>query len=171
MLGGALYGTMTGFLLSAAAAMASALAAFLLSRYAFRSAINRWLSRHLVLSRIDEEIAARDWRFVLLLRLSPVIPFSLGSYALGLTTLRLGAFLLGTLGALPALFAFVYTGALSGLAVTTLAGAKAAPRPLEVTVLAAGLVFTVVTIVYFAGIARKAMREDLLRSPRHSGPP
>ena len=162
VLGGALYGVVSGFVLASAATLASSVAAFLLARHAFRAPIHRWLSHHLVLSRIDEEIARRGWRFVLLLRLSPVVPFSLGSYAFGLTTVRLRAFLIGTLGALPALFAFVYTGALSGLALAILGG-KAVPGPLEMGLFGLGLLFTLVTLVYFAGIARKAVRGDLLR--------
>jgi uncharacterized membrane protein YdjX (TVP38/TMEM64 family) len=165
MVGGALYGAINGFLLSAAATLASSIAAFLLSRYAFRAAIHRWLSHHMVLARIDEEIARRGWRFVLLLRLSPVVPFSLGSYAFGLTTISLHSFLLGTLGALPALFAFVYSGALSGMAVATLLGTQARPGPFEMALFGIGLLVTFVTIVYFAQIARKAIRGDLLRPP------
>lgn len=163
MVGGALYGAVNGFLLSAMAALASSIAAFLLSRYAFRTAIHRWLSHHLVLARIDEEISRRGWRFVLLLRLTPVVPFSLGSYAFGLTTIRLPSFLMGTLGALPALFAFVYSGTLSGMAVATLMGTHAMPGSLEVTLFGIGLVVTIVTIVYFIQIARKAIRVDLLQ--------
>jgi uncharacterized membrane protein YdjX (TVP38/TMEM64 family) len=163
VMGGALFGALQGFLLSASATVISAVAAFLLSRYAFRAPIHRWLSQHMVLSRIDEEIARRGWRFVLLLRLSPVVPFSLGSYAFGLTKVGFRAYLLGTLGALPALFAFVYTGAVSGMAVATMLGTKAGPGALETVLFGCGLVFTVVMIVYFAQIARKAIRSDLLR--------
>lgn len=164
VVGGALYGAFYGFILSAAATLTSSIAAFLLSRYAFRALIHRWLSHHMVLARIDEEIARRGWHFVLLLRLSPVVPFGLGSYAFGLTTVTLRSFLLGTLGALPALFAFVYTGALSGMAVATLLGRQAKPGPLEMALFGIGLLVTFVTIVYFAQIARKAIRGDLLQT-------
>ncbi|MDD4914308.1 MAG: VTT domain-containing protein [Methylococcales bacterium] len=165
MLGGALYGVPMGFLLSSVATLLSSVAAFVLSRHALRAPIHRWLSHHLVLARIDDEIARRGWHFVLILRLSPLVPFGLGSYALGLTTVRLRAFLFGTLGALPALFALVYAGSLSGMAISFMLGAKAMPRPIELALFVAGLIFTVVMLMYFTHIARKAIRMDHLKAP------
>lgn len=161
MLGGALYGLSVGFMLSAAATLLSSAVAFLLSRHAFRAPIHRWLSHHLILSRIDHEISRRGWHFVLILRLSPLVPFGLGSYALGLTTVRIRDFLIGTLGALPALFALIYAGSLSGMALSIMFGAKAMPKPVEIGLFSGGLVFTFLMLAYFTHIARKAIRMDM----------
>jgi uncharacterized membrane protein YdjX (TVP38/TMEM64 family) len=169
ILGGALYGTVTGFALSLAAMLPGSVVAFLLSRYAFRAPIRRWLSHHLVLSRIDDEIALRGWRFVLLLRLSPIVPFSVASYAFGLTTVQMRAYLLGTLGVLPALLMFVYTGQLSGLALVTALGGQPEFGRLETISLAVGLFFTLVTVAYFMRIARRSIRRDLLQSTSIEG--
>lgn len=171
VLGGALFGVVTAFLLSTVALLTSSVAAFLLARYAFREPVRRWLSRHLALARIDEEIARRGWHFVLLLRLSPVVPFSLGSYAFGLTRVGPRDFFIGTLGALPALFACTYTGALSGLALAVLGG-RAAPGLPELLFLGIGLLCTLVAMVYIIDMARKAVRADLLKpaAPSESPP-
>ena len=155
---GALYGLLKGFLLSAVGINFGALIAFLLSRYAYRSNIDDWESRHLSIQHLDKEIAARGWIFVLLLRLSPVAPYSLASYAFGLTRISMGAYLLGSIGATPALLAYVYTGSISGMALMTLTGNNATLNPYQFTTLILGFIATVAGALYFAHIARKGLK-------------
>jgi uncharacterized membrane protein YdjX (TVP38/TMEM64 family) len=55
------------------------------------------------------------WRTVAMLRLVPVLPHSLGNYALGLTRLPVGAYAFGSLlGQLPMTIAYVDFGAAGG---------------------------------------------------------
>jgi len=58
------------------------------------------------------------WRIVALLRISPVMPFSLTSYALGFSGISFRDYFLGTLASLPALLGYVVIGALGNLGVT-----------------------------------------------------
>jgi uncharacterized membrane protein YdjX (TVP38/TMEM64 family) len=155
---GALYGLLEGFLVSAIGVNIGALIAFLLSRYAYRSNIDDWESRHLSIQHLDKEIALRGWIFVLLLRLSPVAPYSLASYAFGLTRISMGAYMLGSIGATPALLAYVYTGSLSGLALLTLAGNNVELNPVQLTMLIVGFIATVASVFYFMHIARKGLQ-------------
>jgi uncharacterized membrane protein YdjX (TVP38/TMEM64 family) len=60
-------------------------------------------------------LAQDGWRLVCVLRVSPVMPFAMTSYALGLTGISQRAYLLGTLAALPALLGYVTVGALAGM--------------------------------------------------------
>jgi uncharacterized membrane protein YdjX (TVP38/TMEM64 family) len=159
ILSGALYGLLEGFLLSAAGINFGALIAFLLSRYAYRINIDDWESRHLSIQHLDKEIAKRGWIFVLLLRLSPIAPYSLASYAFGLTRISMGAFMLGSIGATPALLAYVYTGSLSGMALMTLTGNNMELNSLQLTSLIVGFIATVAGVCYFANIARKGLKE------------
>lgn len=163
ILGGALYGMVAGLLLSAAATVSGAMAAFLLCRHAFRSAIHAWLSEHVALARMDREIARHGWRFVLLFRLSPLFPFSLGSYALGLTEIKPVAFLVGTAGAIPNMIVLVSTGALSGLALDAMTDLQGRAGLPEAMILAVGLVATIVINIYLVRIARRALRD--IRDP------
>lgn len=155
---GALYGLLNGFLLSAVGVNFGALIAFLLSRYAYRSNIDDWESRHLSIQHLDKEIALRGWIFVLLLRLSPLAPYSLASYAFGLTRISMGAYMLGSIGATPALLAYVYTGSLSGMALMTLTGNNVELNPFQLTMLILGFIATVAGVSYFAHIARKGLQ-------------
>jgi uncharacterized membrane protein YdjX (TVP38/TMEM64 family) len=155
---GALYGLLDGFFLSAVGVNFGALIAFLLSRYAYRSNIDDWESRHLSIQHLDKEIALRGWIFVLLLRLSPVAPYSLASYAFGLTRISIGAYMLGSIGATPALLAYVYTGSLSGMAIMTLTGNNTELNFFQLSSLILGFIATITGVIYFAHIARKGLK-------------
>ena len=155
---GAIFGLLKGFLLSAIGVNAGALIAFLLSRYAFRSNIDDWESRHLSIQHLDKEVALRGWLFVFLLRLSPIAPYSLASYAFGLTRISTGAYMLGSIGATPALLAYVYTGSLSGMALMTLAGNNMKLNYFQLSTLIIGFIATVASVCYFSYIARKSLQ-------------
>jgi uncharacterized membrane protein YdjX (TVP38/TMEM64 family) len=109
---GATYGIYQGFLISSVGLMAGGSLAFILSRSVLRPWVERLLSRHPRFIKLEQAVGPDDWRFVCLVRLSPVMPFALTSYCLGLTTVNHRAFSLGTLASLPALACFVAIGAL-----------------------------------------------------------
>jgi len=123
------------------------LLSFTLARYGLRRPLERWVSKRISVARFDRAIAERNWRFVLLIRLSPVAPFSFISYAFGLTQVRLVDFLLGTAGSLPALTAYVYSGALSRNLFSVFAGQDGGPKWLQVSLLIAGILFTIMAVV------------------------
>lgn len=110
---GYLFGPVKGTAIVSLASTAGALAAFLLARSALRPLVSRALagagSRF---EALDASLGADGGRLVFLIRLSPLFPYSLTNYALGLTSVRLLPYLLSSwLGALPGTFAFVYLGA------------------------------------------------------------
>ena len=73
-----------------------------------------------------EQALARDgWKLVCLIRISPVMPFAVTSYALGLSSVRFRAYVLGTLASLPPLLAYVLAGRLAGLGRCNWAPARA----------------------------------------------
>ena len=111
---GAVYGIGLGFVTSALGILAAALAAFGLSRSLLRPLIAAALGRRARLAAFDARVTRDRWRTVFLLRISPVMPFSLTSYALGLSGIALGDYSLGTLAALPPLFGYVVIGAWGG---------------------------------------------------------
>lgn len=109
---GAVYGTALGFGLSAGGVLTGAVLAFILARSMFRPAIARLISGRARLGHLDAAVARDGWRLVCLMRVSPVMPFSVTSYALGLTGIRFRCYALGTLASLPALLVYVLIGAL-----------------------------------------------------------
>ncbi|HEX6077356.1 MAG TPA: VTT domain-containing protein [Micromonosporaceae bacterium] len=81
--------------------------------------IGRWLGREFVAvqtraSRLDGWLASRGVAAVVTVRVLPVAPFGLVSYAFGASGVRLGAYLVGTVvGMLPATAVYVNLGAAS----------------------------------------------------------
>ncbi|MEH3118759.1 MAG: VTT domain-containing protein [Methylorubrum populi] len=110
VLAGALYGPGTGFGLAAAGTLLGAGLSFALGR-AWAARRPRPGSNRL--RQIDAMIVRDGWRAVCLLRLSPVMPFALTSWALSLSRVSPAAYGLGTLAALPSLLVYVVTGSLS----------------------------------------------------------
>lgn len=116
VLAGFLFGLWIGTAVVSVAAMIGAVLAFLSARYVFFEAIHRmaqtrpWLGKWL--AAIDTGFRERGAYYVLLLRLTPVIPFWTLNLGLGLTRLRLRDYWWATqLGMLPATLVVVNAGA------------------------------------------------------------
>ena len=150
---GATYGLGTGFALAAASTMAGALLAFLVSRSLFRGYIESKLRHRPRLLNLDRMIARDGWKLVCLLRISPVMPFSATSYALGLSSIGLGGYLLGTLASLPALFGYVFIGTLAD---ASLSAWQTGANPIKWSLLAIGVIATVALTVQIGRIAMRA---------------
>jgi uncharacterized membrane protein YdjX (TVP38/TMEM64 family) len=112
VLGGMLFGTITGFAICAGSLLAAALIAFVFARYFFRAASRRIAARFLDLDRLEVRLPKQGWRYALMIRAAPIAPFAITSYALGLMPITFGEYLLTTLAALPFLFVCVYFGSI-----------------------------------------------------------
>ena len=91
-------------------AMVGSLLAMLLGRYLLRNAIERKALRVRTFRAIDIAVRREGFKFTFLLRMCPLIPFSLLSYILGLTSISIRNYLLGGFGIVPGTVAFVYLG-------------------------------------------------------------
>ena len=112
MMAGAALGFAPGLALSITSTMFGGWLAFKVSRSALRNRISRWLEDNPAMARLDDAMNSEGWLMVALLRISPVMPFALTSYGLGLTRISQRDFLLGTLASLPALTGYVAIGAI-----------------------------------------------------------
>jgi uncharacterized membrane protein YdjX (TVP38/TMEM64 family) len=117
---GAFFGLGLGFSLSAAGLFLGGLAAFLSSRYCFRSYFETLLRRRRVFYRFEQGVVAGGWRIVALLQMSHVLPFGLMNYAFGVSSIGIKPYLLGLFGAVPALFIYVYSGAVTKVVISTM---------------------------------------------------
>jgi uncharacterized membrane protein YdjX (TVP38/TMEM64 family) len=112
---GLVFGMWWGALWAALGSLLGAIAGFLLARYLGGGLAARagWRRAAALLERAE----AGGWRMVAIFRLVPVIPHSLTNFALGLTGVRLGAYVLGSfLGQLPLTIAYADLGAAGGRA-------------------------------------------------------
>ncbi|CRG94015.1 SNARE associated Golgi protein, putative [Plasmodium gallinaceum] len=85
---------------------------FFISRYLIHNYIYKKLMVYPIYLAFNQAINSNGLSFVLLIRLSPILPASLVSYILGVTSLKYKDFAIGSVSALPSIFLFVYIGAL-----------------------------------------------------------
>ena len=91
--GGAIFGVAAGTAYVFCAAVLGSSLGFLISRYVARAAVERRLAGNEKFAAIDRAVGRQGRWIVFLLRLSPVFPFSLLNYALGLTSVRFADYL------------------------------------------------------------------------------
>ena len=164
---GAIFGLARGIAYVMVGATIGASLAFLLGRYLARGAIEQRLEGDSRFAAIDSAVGREGLKIVLLLRLSPVFPFNLLNYALGLTNVRFVDYFIACLGMIPGTLVYIYYGKLAG-DVAQLAGGAAVGRGAEYyAVLVLGLVATVVVTTIVTRTARRALQEATGR-PRHT---
>jgi pyruvate/2-oxoglutarate dehydrogenase complex dihydrolipoamide dehydrogenase (E3) component/uncharacterized membrane protein YdjX (TVP38/TMEM64 family) len=155
---GTLFGLKTGFFVVVIGANLGALCSFLLARTFLREKVARWANGNPKFRSLDQAIGKQGFKMVLLTRLSPVFPFVLLNYFLGLTAVRTRAYVLANLiGMLPATFLFVYIGAAARDAIAGQMGAAA--DFYQQLLKYVGLLATLAVVVIVTRIARKALRE------------
>jgi uncharacterized membrane protein YdjX (TVP38/TMEM64 family) len=159
LIGGALFGVMRGVLYAVIGGTLGSMTAFFLGRHVARRAIARWLARWPRFAAIDRAVSVQGLPIVLLLRLSPIVPFNVLNYALGLTALSAGDFLLASAGSLPNSFMYAYCGKIAGVALA-LAGKATVPREASYyALLLGGLAATIGATLMVARTAQRALRD------------
>lgn len=152
MAAGAIYGVVSGFLLAAVSTLAGALLSFFFSRSLFRAAVERLAIRRPRLRSLDARVARDGWKLVCLLRVSPIMPFSATSLALGLSAVSLRDYAIGTLASLPALCGYVFIGTLAD---TSLSAWATGASTVRLVLLGIGVLATLVLVLRLGQIAMK----------------
>jgi uncharacterized membrane protein YdjX (TVP38/TMEM64 family) len=156
---GAIFGVGEGTLLVFVAALLGSTAAFLLARHGLRGWVEKRIAGDERFAAIDRAIGNEGRKIVFLLRLSPIFPFVLLNYGLGLTRVRLADYVIAGVGMLPGTLLYVYLGDAAGRAVAAAGGAAPARSPAEWALFAVGLAATIVVTTLVTRIARRALRE------------
>ncbi len=156
---GAIFGVLEGTLYVFLAATLGSTGAFLVSRYLARRAVERRLEGDERFAAIDRAVGAQGRRIVFLLRLSPIFPFNLLNYALGLTRVRLLDYVFASLGMIPGTLLYVYSGKLAGDVAAVAGGASIGRGTGYYAVLGLGFVATVLVTVAVTRIARRALED------------
>ncbi len=159
---GYLYGPVWGTVLISPASVLGASLAFLVGRFLARDWISKKLADNERFQRVDAAIGSSGFKLIALLRLSPVFPFSLSNYALGLTRVRFRDYVLASwLGMLPGTFMYVYLGSLVTEVSQLFSGDRPDSGPWGNVLYGVGLVATVLVTVMVTRIARRALDTSL----------
>ena len=154
LLAGAALGPWLGSLAVWLGASTSAAVAFLLARALGEQGVARFAARHPRVAAVRQRLGRRGWRWVVVLRLFPVVPYAVQNYVAGLTPLPFGPYLAASVvGMVPAVVLYAWAG-FTGAEVA-LASAGADPlRPAEWLGLAAVGLLSVV----LGGLVRLRLR-------------
>jgi uncharacterized membrane protein YdjX (TVP38/TMEM64 family) len=158
---GVVFGVLQGSLLVFIGAMLGATAAFLVGRYLARDWVSRKIANNDKFTVIDDAIGQEGRKIIFLLRLSPVFPFNLLNYTLGLTKVSLRDYVLGTVGILPGTVMYVYLGSLVGNLATLGTGETPENPVITWTIRLLAFFATIAVTVYITRIAQKALRESV----------
>jgi uncharacterized membrane protein YdjX (TVP38/TMEM64 family) len=159
--GGAIFGLAKGTLIVFIGASLGSALAFLVARYLARSAIERRIEESSRFAAIDSAVAKQGLKIVFLLRLSPIFPFNLLNYALGLTRVSFRDYLIASIGMLPGSFLYVYYGKAIGSLAAVAGGAEVDKGTGYWVVLALGLAATLIVTTIVTKIARKALSQEV----------
>jgi uncharacterized membrane protein YdjX (TVP38/TMEM64 family) len=159
---GLVYGPWLGTAIVSPASVTAAFLAAVLGRTVARQGLERRAVRYPWFRAMDEAISAEGGKIVFLLRLSPLIPFPLLNYLLGITRISHGRnVLFSALAMLPGTFAYVSLGAALG-DVTKVFGDGAHRRtPLTTTVLWIGLAASLLLAITLTRLARRALARSI----------
>jgi uncharacterized membrane protein YdjX (TVP38/TMEM64 family) len=163
MAAGFAYGPVGGLLVASPASVLAATTAFVLGRTALRGWVQKRIAGSPKTRALDRAIGRNSFKLILLLRLSPVIPFNLLNYVLGLSDAQLGRYVVASfIGMLPGTWLYVYLGSLA----TTAAGLTdvsqhAGRARLILTII--GLIATVIAVFFVTKAARRALDDELKR--------
>ena len=159
---GVIFGVIWGSLYVFIGATLGAIAAFLVGRYLARGWVKQKISSYQKFANIDQAVSKEGLKIVFLIRLSPLFPFNLLNYALGVTSVSLKDYFLASVGMIPGTIMYVYLGHLAGD--LALIGNKSQPDNmiLHWVIQIIGLIATIAVTVYVTKIAKKALKEEIL---------
>jgi uncharacterized membrane protein YdjX (TVP38/TMEM64 family) len=157
LIAGAVFGLSRGVPLAFTGAVLGSSTAFFIARSLARDRVMHWVAKDRRALAINEAVAGRGLLVVLLLRLSPVFPYNVLNYALGVSAIRYRDFLLGSIGMLPGAVLYTYYGKVVG-DVAALAAGIATPRgPAYYVLLGVGLGATLLLTIVITRAAKKAL--------------
>ncbi|MBE9031691.1 TVP38/TMEM64 family protein [filamentous cyanobacterium LEGE 11480] len=165
---GVLFGVVKGSIIVFIAATLGATFAFLIGRYFARDWVADKVQGNPKFKAIDNAIAREGLKIVLLTRLSPVFPFNLLNYALGITQVSLKDYVIGSLGMIPGTILYVYIGSLAGSVAMIGMEQEIDPQAqmFKWALQIVGFLATVGVTVYVTKIAKAALNDSLEATER-----
>lgn len=114
---GSAFGTFKGVVLASTAvffgAFLGSIAAFLLGRYLFRDCVVRLAASYPIFQAVDRALQGNGLKIMVLLRLSPLIPYNALDYMSGILSISFWAYSVALLAILPGVVMFTFIGAIA----------------------------------------------------------
>ena len=159
---GVVFGIVQGSIYVFVGATIGATLAFLVGRYLARGWVSQKIAGNQKFKAIDRAVGKEGLKIVLLTRLSPIFPFNLLNYGLGVTGVSLKDYVLGSVGMIPGTIMYVYIGSLAGNIATIGGETQPDANPIaQWAIRIIGFVATVAVTLYVTKIARQALNDSI----------
>ena len=150
----AAFGFWRGVPIAISSATLAAAVGFVIARRLGRTWVEQRVAGSRWMTAIDAAVAEGGWKVILLLRLSPVVPFSIANYLYGLTPVKLWRYVVASFfGMIPGGVMYVYLGSTGVAAASGNTGSV-----LQTLLLAVGAIATVALCVYVSWLARRKLK-------------
>ncbi len=160
---GVLFGLPLGFVVALISSLAASSGFFWAGRYLSRGWVKKIAASNKNIQVIDDLVAEKGWKIVLLLRLSAILPFSILNYGLGLSRVSYKHFILASsVGMVPGTLVYVYLGSLAGTMAFKMDLMK--KSPIEWALIVLGLAATVAMAAYSTWIVKNAFQNHRTHS-------
>mmetsp|Transcript_26005 Transcript_26005/g.38428 ORF Transcript_26005/g.38428 Transcript_26005/m.38428 type:complete len:315 (-) Transcript_26005:74-1018(-) len=149
---GLLLGSLTVFL----GASIGAILAFLIGRYLLRDCVKGLSRKYVIFEALDVAFKEKGFRIMLLLRLSPIIPFNVIDYAASITAVSFRDYTLALIGIIPGVMLYVFLGASAGSLAEGMGGTN---TTLTIVVIVVGVIFGVAAVAVTSYYAKKELNQ------------
>jgi uncharacterized membrane protein YdjX (TVP38/TMEM64 family) len=150
---GVVVGTIAVFL----GASLGAVASFLLARYLLREQVSQLCTKYAIFQALDLALQQNGLKILVLLRLSPVIPFNAINYMAGVTAVSFRNFVLALFAILPGISMLVFLGASAGSLADS--ASKGQDPTVIIIVVVVGSVSGILAICLISRYARNALND------------
>jgi uncharacterized membrane protein YdjX (TVP38/TMEM64 family) len=155
------YGPVGGLLVASPASVLAATVAFVLGRTVLRDWVRTKVSGYPMARALDTALEKNTFKLIFLMRLSPLIPFNILNYALGLSDARIGRYVVASfVGMLPGTWLYAYLGSLATTA-ATLTDETAGAEPQKLVLTLVGFAATAIVVILVTRAAQRALKEEL----------
>ncbi len=162
MVAGALLSPTAALLTMSAGTVLAAAAGFVIARHMAHGPIERAARRSPRLESLREAMADGGFGMLVLLRLTPVVPYGFSNYVFGLTPVRLAPFVLASwIAMIPTAVLYTLLGYAGGESLVALQSGLSfsGDRPLEVALIALGFGLRWVGVLYVARRTRQRLEK------------
>lgn len=137
--------------------------AFFLGRYVLQENAQELFRKYPLMVAIDRAIQERGLVIVLLLRLSPLVPFTALNYVMGVTQVKPVDYIVGCIGMIPGTVAYVFIGtSASGLlSGGSSSGGNKTSDTVTLIIWILGSIITLATVIWISYYSKKLLREIL----------
>ena len=132
----------------------------LLGRFVFKEWVEKQAEKYPIIKAIDKAIENEGLKLTLLLRLSPLIPFNMFNYLMGITGVKFKDYCIGSCGMIPGTLVYVFIGT-SIASIADIAsgntGEDEGNKVLVLVLFIVGSVLACVGIVYVSIVAKRQL--------------